>query len=330
MQVSKNEKPNSKDMAIFHSECVDSIHLILLDTTVPVTVEQGKYNNVTEEYSGHTVYFPLTVNFENETVFARYDGIYSVDDLLQKIFIDEKVSKFIDGNIKSSNKDYDSFKRSKDKDVKDLVEISKNLESGVGKFNPSEIFMLPDYYEPSMHCICIGNENFDGEEDYDDRVIIPSVEKEIGESLLNVIKYSSTISSIASRTYKMLNNIEQKIIAGFASDKKIKTAIEILNKKKSHSQKVIDEYKKNLIIERSRRYAKNKTSVKDPQKLADIVTKMEGFISDIKLKVDSCYIDEKTNKFILKEDIENPSSEQAVVAVLKVVEDLKNQIEECV
>lgn len=331
MKVFNDQKPSQKDISLFLEACIDSIHMILLDTDINVTVEPGNFNSITEEYSGHIVYFPLTVNFDGETTFARYENIFSTDQLIKEIQNDEKVKKFADASIKSNSDEYRQFKKLKEENFKKLLEFAKNIDLGSKNIDPNDIFILKDYYEPSMFCICKGEEEFDSECDYDDRVIIPSIDEVVANSLLFMIKNTTSISKLLESTSDILNTIEHKIVSGFTSDEKINTALSILERKKATNKKIVDEYKKIVFVERARRYTKSKTSMKDPQTLADIVTKMDSFIADIKSKVGEHYIDKKTNKFIIKEgeDYDN-SSQTAVVAVLKVVEDLKNQIEECV
>jgi hypothetical protein len=330
MNVLTDQKPTHKDISLFLEACIDSIHMILLDTEVNINIEPGNFNPVTEEYSGHVVYFPLTVDFNGETTFARYENIFSVDQLIKAVQHDEKVKKFADASIRSNSDEYKQFKKLKEENFKKLLDFAKNIDIGSKKLDPNDIFILKDYYEPSMFCICKGDEEFGSENDYDDRVIIPSIEEGVANSLLFMIKNTTSISKLLESTSNILNTIEHKIVSGFASDEKINTALSILERKKSTNKKIVDEYKKIVSIERARRYSKKKTSMKDPQTLAEIVTKMDSFIVDIKAKVGEKYIDKKTNKFIIKEDDNGDTSEAAVVAVLKVVEDLKNQIEECV
>lgn len=157
-----------------------------------------------------------------------------------------------------------------------------------------------DYYDKTMSCIAKGNEDFTSESDYDTRVIVPSMEKQVAEAFMNLVRNTKFISKFEDQDKLTITLLELKndildLISKNSSFEREKAVIE------EHNQKLIKEMQE---IQKKALFSGDKTgtqiNIKNPDRFAKLIVQSKDYRDLIFQKINNL----KQNSMSVPEDLE--------------------------
>lgn len=157
-----------------------------------------------------------------------------------------------------------------------------------------------DYYDKTMSCIAKGSEDFTSESDYDNRVIVPSMEKQVAEAFMNLVRNTKFISKFEDQdkltiTLLDLKNDILELISKNSSFEREKTIIE------DHNQKLIremEELQKKVLF--GGNGTGNQINIKNPDRFAKLIVQSKDYRDLVLQKISNL----QQNNMVVSEELE--------------------------